>query len=80
MYKVLFNNLFFFIISHPNGGSFVRLEKVIPCNVSFMDALKNKYGQHGDPGFNQEISALVKQSKMSFFEFVGVNKIQTKLA
>lgn len=45
-----------------------------------MDALKNKYGHHGDPGFNQEISALVRQSKMSFFEFVGVNKIQKKLA
>lgn len=63
---------------HPNGASFVRLEKVVSCNVSFINAFKSKYGQDCDPGIDQEISALMKQSKMSSFELVGMQKIQKK--
>lgn len=65
---------------HLNGASFVRMEKVVPCNVSFISAFKNKYGQDCDPGIDQEISALMKQSKMSSFELVGMQKIKTKQA
>jgi hypothetical protein len=56
------------------------MEKVVPCNVSFISAFKNKYGQDCDPGINQEISALMKQSKIPFFELVGMQKIKTKQA
>lgn len=65
---------------HLNGASFVRLEKVVCCNVSFISAFKNKYGQDCDPGIDQEISALMKQSKMSSFELVGMQKIKTEQA
>lgn len=64
--------------SHPNGASFVRLEKVVPCNVSFINAFKNKYGQDCNPGIDQEISEFMKQSKISSFELVGMQKIQKK--
>lgn len=65
---------------HPNGASFVRLEKIVPCDVSFMNAFKNKYGQDCDPKVDQEISIIMKQSKMPFFELVGMQKIQEKQA
>lgn len=45
-----------------------------------MSAFKNKYGQDCDPGIDQEISALMKQSKMSSFELVGMQKIKKKQA
>lgn len=65
---------------HPNGASFVHVEKVVPCKVSFIDAFKNKYGQDCDPKIDQEISAIMKQSKMSSFELVGMHKVQKKQA
>lgn len=59
----------------------MRLEKVVPCNVSFINALKNKYGQDYHPGIDQEVSAaLMKQFKMSSFELVGMQKVQKKQA
>ncbi|VVC27021.1 Hypothetical protein CINCED_3A022009 [Cinara cedri] len=74
------NGIRYFKTLHPNGASFVRLEKIVPCNVSFMSAFKNKYGQDCDPGVDQEISIIMKQSKMPFFELVGMQKIQEKQA
>lgn len=61
------------------GRSFVRLEQVIPCNVSCISAFKNKYGQHYyDPKINQEISAWVKHLKMSSFELIAMQKNSEK--
>lgn len=65
---------------HPNGASFVRLEKVIPNSISFITAFQSKYGQDFDNNVHQEIIALMKQSKMSSFELVGMQKIQKKQA
>lgn len=45
-----------------------------------MSAFKNKYGQDCDPGVDQDISIIMKQSKMPFFELVGMQKIQKKQA
>jgi len=53
---------------------------VVPISISFINAFKNKYGQYCDPGIDQEISALMKQSKMASFELVGMQKIQKKQA
>ncbi|XP_025190549.1 tubulin-specific chaperone E isoform X1 [Melanaphis sacchari] len=70
----------YFKTLHPNGASFVRLEKVIPNSISFITAFRSKYGQDFDDNVHQEIMALMKQSKMASFELVGMQKIQKKQA
>ncbi|XP_001945495.1 tubulin-specific chaperone E [Acyrthosiphon pisum] len=70
------NGIRYFKTLHPNGASFVHLEKVIPHNVSFINAFQSKYGQNCGNNIHQEIIALMKQSKMPSFELVGMQKIQ----
>jgi len=53
---------------------------VIPNSISFITAFQSKYGQDFDNNVHQEIIALMKQSKMSSFELVGMQKIQKKQA
>ncbi|XP_050549145.1 tubulin-specific chaperone E [Daktulosphaira vitifoliae] len=74
------NSIRYFKTIHPNGASFVKVEKVIPCQVTFLQAFKFKYGQNCDPVINDDICAIRKQSKMSLFEVVGMQKIQEKQA
>lgn len=49
---------------------------MIPHNVSFIKAFLSKYGQSCGNNIQQEINALMKQSKMASFELVGMQKIQ----
>ncbi|XP_050425004.1 tubulin-specific chaperone E [Adelges cooleyi] len=74
----IYNGTRYFKTTHTNGASFVRPEKVTLCEVSFLEAFKNKYGKNCDPIIDEEISAIIKQSKMSLFEVVGMQKLQEK--
>jgi len=61
---------------HPHGSSFVRLEKVRTCNVSFISALTNKYGlEYTDPNMEKDIEEFKETCKMSTFTLVGMEEI-----
>lgn len=72
----VYNGIKYFEAEHHSGSSFVRHENVRSCNVSFISALKNKYGrEYCDPNADKKIAAFMNACKVQCIELVGMPEI-----